>query len=65
MFKSIVEGFKMLFSKDEDKRTDSYIEVSYPDIEVKVKFTGEKSKQQIKTIIDNAIELSYSERMGG
>ena len=63
MFKSIAEGIKMLFSKDEDRRTDSYIEVSHPDIEVKVRISEGSSPEEIKEIVDKAIDLSLSRKV--
>lgn len=57
MFKSIAEGFKMLFSRDEEQ-PDSYIEVSHPDIEVKVRISEGSSPEEIKDIVSKAIDLS-------
>lgn len=56
---SIIEGFKMLFSKSRDK---GYIHLVTPELEVKADFKDEESMRRIKKIIDNEIELRF-ERM--
>ena len=59
LWKSIVEGFKMLFSKSRDK---GYIHLVTPELEVRADFKDEESMRRIKKIIDNEIELRF-ERM--
>lgn len=47
----------------EEEELDSYIEVSHPDIEVKVKISEDSSPDEIKDIVSKAIDLSLSRKV--
>lgn len=47
----------------EEEKPDSYIEVSHPDIEVKVRISDGSSPEEIKEIVDKAIDLSLSRKV--
>lgn len=58
----IINALKTFVFGEEDK-LDSYIEVSHPDIEVKVKISEDSSPDEIKDIVSKAIDLSLSRKV--
>ena len=58
----IINALKTFVFGEEDK-LDSYIEVSHPDIEVKVKIGEDSSPDEIKDIVSKAIDLSLARKV--
>lgn len=55
-----IKSWLKTFVFGEEDKLDSYIEVSHPDIEVKVKISEGSSPEEIKDIVSKAIDLSLS-----
>lgn len=62
LWESIVEGFKMLFSRSENN--NRFVQVVFkPDIEVRVRISEDSGPEEIKEIVSKAIDLSLSRKV--
>lgn len=58
----IISALKAFVFGEEEKE-EGYVHVVFePDIEVRVRISKDSSKEQIKTIVNNAIDFSFAER---